>query len=99
MRALANTTTSTPTPMVNVHPFTSLRCEKTDPRRWAFEPVVEGNPKKSGSWWMMMITATPDKKPVTMGVDRNSAIQPRRRMLTSITISPIITARIATSST
>ena len=64
-----------------------------------FEPVVGGSPKKSGSWWMMMITATPDRKPVTMGVDRKSAIQPRRRMLTSITISPTITARIPTSST
>ena len=99
MRALANTTTSTPRPMASVQPFTSPRCVRTDPTRWAFEPVVEGNPRKSGSWWMMMITATPDKKPVTMGVERNSAIQPSRRTLTSITMSPIITARIATSST
>ena len=46
-----------------------------------------------------MITATPERKPVTMGVDRNSAIHPSRRMLTSITITPTMTARIATSST
>ena len=46
-----------------------------------------------------MITATPDKKPVTMGVDRNSASHPSRRMLTSITMRPTMTARIATRST
>ncbi len=46
-----------------------------------------------------MITATPDRKPVTMGVERNSAIHPSRRMLTSITMSPTMTARIATRST
>jgi hypothetical protein len=48
---------------------------------------------------MTMMTATPERKPVTMGVDRKSAIHPSRRMLTSITMSPTITARIATSST
>ena len=47
----------------------------------------------------MMITATPDKKPVTMGAERNSAIHPRRRMPTSITMRPTITARIPTRST
>ena len=47
----------------------------------------------------MMMTATPDMKPVTIGVERNSAIHPRRRMLTSMTMSPTITARIPTRST
>ena len=46
-----------------------------------------------------MMTATPDRKPVRIGADRNSANQPRRRMLTSITMRPTITARIATRST
>ena len=99
MCALTNITASTPSPMATVHPLTWPRWVKTNPMRWVFEPPVEGSPRKSGSWWITMMTATPDRKPVTMGVDRNSAIHPRRRRLTSITMSPTITARIATSST
>lgn len=44
-----------------------------------------------------MITATPAMKPLMMGADRNSAIQPSRSSPTTITTTPTRTARTATS--
>ena len=46
-----------------------------------------------------MTTATPARKPVMIGAERNSAIHPRRRSQTSATNTPTATARIPTRST
>jgi ABC-type iron transport system FetAB permease component len=46
-----------------------------------------------------MITATPARKPVMIGAERKSAIQPRRSSPMRATITPTITARIPTRST
>src|SRR5665213_1907684 len=62
------------------------------------EVPLEVTPNALGSWCTMMMTPMPARNPVTMGSDRKSAIQPRRRSPTPNTTSPVTTAVTATSS-
>lgn len=64
--------------------------------RCVVEPLGEGSLSRSGNWWTTMMTATPGMKPLMIGADRNSAIQPSRSSPTAITGAPTRTARTAT---
>ena len=46
--------------------------------RWTVDPLAEPAPSRSGSWWTVMITATPTMNPVMIGTESKSAIQPSR---------------------
>ncbi len=94
IRSAASTTARTTRPIPTVHPLEFPKWLSTVATRWMVVPLTEGCPMKSGSWWTTMITATPPMKPVMIGVERNSAIQPRRKSPISATMAPTVTARI-----
>jgi hypothetical protein len=85
--------------MPSAQPLVSPRCETTTEMRLRVEPLTDARPNRSGSWCTTMITATPARKPVMIGAERKSAIQPRRSSPMRATITPTITARIPTRST
>ena len=67
--------------------------------RCSVEPLVGGRPSRSLNWETMMMIATPARKPVMIGSDRSSAIQPKRRIPTRATRTPTSTATNPTKAT
>jgi hypothetical protein len=74
-------TARTPRPMTSVIGFASFTCPARIATRWSIGPSGEGSPRTPGNWEMKMCAEMPARKPIVTGIERRSAIQPRRKIV------------------
>src|SRR6202045_3254328 len=101
MRALIRSDTAmtarTPRPMKSVIGFASFTCPARIATRWSIGPSGEGSPRTSGNWEMKMCAEIPARKPIVTGIERRSAIQPRRKIAPETSTRPTMSASAAAS--